>query len=139
MSSIPSESLKTAVAGLRTGNAPAHPQAFAAKLADWLEMTSTVHYRILVAVAAGQRSDPALSRPMSDLGHALTVARTYLGEEQPGPRRGDAVETWLKARRDQAAEADRDAIDALLDAYRLHVDYGVPLGVELPEEVAGRG
>lgn len=50
----------------------------------------------------------------------------------PLPARGDAVETWLKAQRDRYADGyTRDpqweALDAVLDAYRLHADTGTPL------------
>lgn len=45
------------------------------------------------------------------------------------PRRGDAVETWLKAQRDACFghATTYNAIDGLLDEYRLHADTGTPL------------
>lgn len=46
------------------------------------------------------------------------------------PRRDDDVASWLKARRDEGL-ADTiiwEAIDTLLDDYRLHADTGTPLG-----------
>ncbi|MGV9282154.1 hypothetical protein [Streptomyces sp. NPDC003730] len=49
-------------------------------------------------------------------------------------RRGDQVETWLKQQRDNYASdrandpATYDALDDLLDLYRLHADTGTPLG-----------
>lgn len=45
------------------------------------------------------------------------------------PQRGDAVEQWLKARRDRHREQTDDwcHIDELLDEYRLHADTGTPL------------
>ena len=48
----------------------------------------------------------------------------------PLPRRGDHVEAWLKAQRDQYSEhhdAQWDLIDGLLDEYRLHADTATPL------------
>jgi hypothetical protein len=53
-------------------------------------------------------------------------------EGLPVPRRGDAVETWLKAQRDlrlghDGTEEAYAAIDQLLDLYRLHADTGTPL------------
>lgn len=45
--------------------------------------------------------------------------------------RGDAVETWLKAQRDeyhQTTDPQWQTLDYLLDTYRLHADTGVPLG-----------
>lgn len=51
------------------------------------------------------------------------------------PQRGDAVEAWIKARRDEyAGSADqpsRWALDDLLDDYREHADTGTPLGEEV--------
>lgn len=52
------------------------------------------------------------------------------------PRRGDAVEAWLKACRDdhsQAHDTEWDVIDQLLDLYRLHADTGTPLGEHVCE------
>ncbi|MBR8638657.1 hypothetical protein KEF29_03420 [Streptomyces tuirus] len=57
-------------------------------------------------------------------------------EAQPGggpqqPSRGDAVERWLKAQRDEHRDTGRGVwttLDNLLDRYRLHADMGVPLG-----------
>lgn len=46
------------------------------------------------------------------------------------PRRGDAVEVWLRARRDEYSEqhdTQWDVIDELLDDYRLHAATGVSL------------
>jgi hypothetical protein len=46
------------------------------------------------------------------------------------PRRGDAVEAWLKAQRDEYYPDHGEqwsAIDDLLDEYRLHADTGTPL------------
>jgi hypothetical protein len=45
------------------------------------------------------------------------------------PRRGDAVEAWLKQQRDGAADYPEayQATDGLLDLYRLHADTGTPL------------
>jgi hypothetical protein len=50
------------------------------------------------------------------------------------PRRGDAVETWIKRTRDQFPETavDWQALDDLLDDYRLHADCGVPLSEPTP-------
>ena len=66
----------------------------------------------------------------------LLAALTHSG---PGydlpalPRRGDAVEAWLRAQRDQydngfTRDPQWEALDATLDAYRLHADTSTPLG-----------
>jgi DNA polymerase-3 subunit epsilon len=57
------------------------------------------------------------------------------------PRRGDAVEQWLKARRDEHADKYGRvpawwALDGLLDNYRLHADTGTPLGQHVCESRA---
>jgi hypothetical protein len=55
------------------------------------------------------------------------------------PRRGDAFEAWLKKERDDYASdrandpAAYDALDDLLDRYRLHADTGTPLGEHVCE------
>ena len=50
------------------------------------------------------------------------------------PRRGDACEAWLKARRDSLLYGGQDLydetwqlLDELLEDYRLHADLGIPL------------
>lgn len=54
------------------------------------------------------------------------------------PRRGDTVEAWLKAQRDASADpAEWQAMDGLLDLYRLHADTGTPLDQHACE--AGNG
>jgi hypothetical protein len=65
--------------------------------------------------------------------HASNCTHHVVHEEElegPSiPRRGDAVEQWLKAQRDQHREQTDDwfHIDGLLDEYRLHADTGTPL------------
>jgi hypothetical protein len=60
--------------------------------------------------------------------------RRLAAETQPDearPRRGDAVECWLKAQRDEYHQTTGPqwiALDEALDTYRLHADMGVPLG-----------
>jgi hypothetical protein len=61
------------------------------------------------------------------------------------PHRGDAIDQWLKARRDSihpnASAGDQAAWWALDDAindYRDHADTGVPLGQEIAGPEAGR-
>lgn len=65
----------------------------------------------------------------------LLAALTHSG---PGydlptlPARGDVVETWLKARRDEYTDGHTrdpqwEAIDDVLNAYRLHADTSTPL------------
>lgn len=58
------------------------------------------------------------------------------------PMRGDKVEAWIKAARDEQApfaSFDPEArvswytLDGLLDAYRLHADTGTPLGEPVEE------
>lgn len=62
------------------------------------------------------------------------IARAERIDDVPElPRRGDAVEAWLKRQRDSIRVQDAyDArwvalLDELLDAYRLHADTGTPL------------
>ena len=45
------------------------------------------------------------------------------------PQRGDAVEAWLKQQRDRCIghASTYNAVDGLLDEYRLHADTGTPL------------
>ena len=65
----------------------------------------------------------------------LLAAITHSGpgyDLPPLPARGDHVEMWLRAQRDRFTDGyTRDpqweAIDAVLDAYRLHADAGTPL------------
>ncbi|MFJ6215084.1 hypothetical protein ACIQGZ_17370 [Streptomyces sp. NPDC092296] len=54
---------------------------------------------------------------------------TELRTTDPHPRRGDAFEAWLRARRDEygAPTVEWQALDYALDAYRLHADTGTPL------------
>jgi len=49
--------------------------------------------------------------------------------EAQQPRRGDAVEAWLKAQRDLCIghASTYNAVDGLLDQYRLHADTSTPL------------
>jgi len=51
-------------------------------------------------------------------------------QPEPRPRRGDQVEQWLKAQRDEyESEASEQwkALNEALDTYRLHADTGTPL------------
>lgn len=59
------------------------------------------------------------------------------------PERGDAFEAWLRENRnihdrwdytDTHGAVRWHTLDHLLDDYRAHADFGVPLGEELPEE-----
>lgn len=57
---------------------------------------------------------------------------------QPLPARGDDVETWLKTQRDRHTDGytrdpEWEALDCLLDRYRLHADTGTPLGEHVCE------
>lgn len=49
------------------------------------------------------------------------------------PKRGDEVEAWLKAWRDQEIGEAWRALDDALDDYRLHSDTGSPLNVPAEE------
>lgn len=54
------------------------------------------------------------------------------------PRRGDAIEAWLKEQRDRHADGytrdpEWEALDGLLDTYRLHADTCTPLGEHVCE------
>lgn len=66
-------------------------------------------------------------RPQWALDLATEHAET--GMRAP-PRRGDAVEVWLKAERDEYAHGGLtwSALSNLLDTYRLHADTRTPLG-----------
>lgn len=69
---------------------------------------------------------------MSSPFRRLLAALTHSGAAwQPlyRPQRGDAVEAWLKARRDQHREQTDDwfFLDELLNDYRLHADTRTPL------------
>jgi hypothetical protein len=62
--------------------------------------------------------------------HQSALASALIAhQEAQQPRRGDAVETWLKAQRDEYREQTDDwfHLDELLDQYRLHADTGTPL------------
>jgi hypothetical protein len=83
---------------------------------------------------AHQAGDPQLPQQDGGEHHALADAKynRQLHEfliARTGPRRGDAVEAWLKAQRDASAgyPAARDAADGLLDLYQIHADTGTPL------------
>lgn len=47
------------------------------------------------------------------------------------PARGDAVEAWLKRKRDEYTDDGWWALDAALDEYRLRSDTGASLEVPL--------
>jgi hypothetical protein len=50
------------------------------------------------------------------------------------PRRGDDVEAFIKRHRDECSTgAVYDALDDLLDDYRLHADTGTPLSIHEAE------
>lgn len=66
------------------------------------------------------------------LGRRFLAAVTHSGPTwQPAycPQRGDAVEAWLKTRRDQHREQTDDWVflDGLLYDYQIHADTGTPL------------
>lgn len=70
--------------------------------------------------------------------HAVSCAKRADETAATGlqPRRGDQVEAWLKAQRDDHRDADRGqwtVLDNLLDRYRLHADTGTPLGEHVCE------
>lgn len=81
---------------------------------------------------------------MTALFRRLLAAVTHSG---PGydlpvlPRRGDAVEAWLKTQRDDNRDTGRGVwttLNDLLDLYRLHADTGTPLTEHVCEgRVAG--
>lgn len=54
--------------------------------------------------------------------------------EKHFPRRNDQVAIWLKNRRDEEKTNKWEAIDDLLDIYRLHSDTGTALNDPLGEE-----
>jgi hypothetical protein len=62
----------------------------------------------------------------------LLAAVSHTGpsyQPEPLPRRGDQFEQWLKAQRDLCIghAGTYNAVDGLLDDYRLHADTGTPL------------
>lgn len=64
--------------------------------------------------------------------------RRLLADLPHQPRRGDAIEAWLKAQRDLLTDdygrtPEWQALDDVLDAYRLHADTGTPLGEHVCE------
>jgi hypothetical protein len=70
--------------------------------------------------------------PADAVGHDLLPHRDDLL-----PHRDDVVAAWLRERRGERPErstwASYDAIDALLDEYRLRADLGLSLTAEIPE------
>lgn len=70
-------------------------------------------------------TEPGSFSPLWFIAHA-----DRLDDAPALPRRGDAVEAWLKACRDDHSrdhDTQWDVIDQLLDTYRLHADTGTPL------------
>lgn len=88
---------------------------------------SAAQYQIIAEL---QRENAELRRVADE------TAATEIAHQ---PRRGDQVEAWLKAQRDDWASdradvpATYDALDDLLDLYRLHADTGTPLGEHVCE------
>lgn len=75
---------------------------------------------------------------------SANLLRRLAAEAQPTtktehqPRRGDTVEAWLKAQRDQYDRGGESSefwheFDDALDLYRLHADTGTPLGEHVCE------
>ena len=107
------------------------------------EDTTTTRADVLreaATIVRSMDSDYALQEAAEHLdGLAVEVdeereARRLAAETQPSepprPQRGDAVETWLKAQRDeyhQTTSPQWIALDEVLDTYRLHADMGEPL------------
>jgi hypothetical protein len=84
---------------------------------------------------AHQAGDPQLPQQDGGEHHALADAKYNRQLHEflltcTGPRRGDAVEAWLKAQRDEygsKASFEWRALDEVLDTYRLHADTGTSL------------
>ncbi|MDX2794628.1 hypothetical protein [Streptomyces scabiei] len=91
----------------------------------------------------GEEGDENLGsmREAWDLGtiHAEKLLRRLAAEAphaETRPRRGDAVEQWLKAQRDEyevRSSPQWGALDEVLDTYRLHADMGASLGEHVCE------
>jgi len=57
-----------------------------------------------------------------------------MDQEDSLPRRGDAVEAWLKTQRDRhPRDSSWWVLDELLDDYRLHADTSTPLAEDVEE------
>jgi hypothetical protein len=68
----------------------------------------------------------------------VVTATLNWAQEQPHfPRRGDAVEAWIEAHRDQYEDGGNDlaydALDTLLGGYRYRAD----IGISLTDEIEG--
>jgi hypothetical protein len=79
-------------------------------------------------------TEQLLAYRMADLADAQLHATLALVEQSRGPRRGDAVAEWIKAKRDKHPQQTQQwtVLDDLLDTYRLHADCGVPLDQPTP-------
>lgn len=85
-------------------------------------MTAREELRALVLAPFKDAPNPAVGQ------YAEKLLDAHQAEAQQ-PRRGDAVETWLKAQRDLCFghASTYNAVDGLLDQYRLHADTDTPL------------
>lgn len=74
--------------------------------------------------AAGVTSLELTGRALAKI--LVTTLRRELGGELHVPRRGDAIEAWLKQKRDEYPPTDEEwtGLDGLLDDYRLAADTG---------------
>ena len=74
------------------------------------------------------------NEPLHTQAEADALIDAYTAEAQQ-PRRGDAVEQWLKDQRDELDRRDSvwHVLDYLLDQYRLHADTRTPLNQHVCE------
>lgn len=73
----------------------------------------------------GDGADPATGAGFA----AMAQAHATLATIPATPRRGDEFEAWIKRQRDEFSVGSYpwNALDELLDSYRLHADTGTPL------------
>ncbi|MBP5870887.1 hypothetical protein QBB33_34910 [Streptomyces scabiei] len=115
------------------------PADRAAVLTEAADAVFALDYDVMV----GEEGDENLGsmREAWDLGtiHAEKLLRRLAAEAphaETRPRRGDAVEQWLKAQRDEyevRSSPQWGALDEVLDTYRLHADMGASLGEHVCE------
>ncbi|MEU8642302.1 hypothetical protein AB0C91_10330 [Streptomyces sp. NPDC048674] len=113
---------------------PVRPQTLAA-IARHLEARAVTILRPDSEPYAEYHAVAAELRRLADAASGPGRAAGETQQDETQARRGDAVEAWLKAQRDAAADHPEayQAVDGLLDQYRLHADTGTPLNEHVCE------